>query len=126
MKNDYFNTFEKGDIEIREDIELDIEHSNIFVVMEEWFDADKKFGINVNNNDSVWLNIYATYHPFTKEIRMFYDIDTEEGVYEREYIPTDEEKELLVQQIEQVCEQQTKMSCKEFYIREYAENHEDR
>lgn len=25
MKNDYFNTFEKGDIEIREDIELDIE-----------------------------------------------------------------------------------------------------
>ena len=35
MKNDYFNTFEKGDIEIREDIELDIEHSNIFVVMEE-------------------------------------------------------------------------------------------
>ena len=125
MKNDYFNTFEKGDIEIREDIELDIEHSNIFVVMEEWFDADKKFGINVNDNDGVWVNIYATYHPFTKEIRMFYDIDTDEGVYEREYIPTDEEKELLVQQIEQVCEQQTKMSCKEFYIREYAENHED-
>lgn len=125
MKNDYFNTFESGDIEIREDIELDIEHSNLFVVMEEWFDVDKKFGINVNDKDGVWVNIYANYHPFKKEIRMFYDIDTEKGVYEREYIPTDDEKELLVQKIEQVCEQQTKMSCKEFYIREYAENYSD-
>ena len=125
MKNDYFNTFESGDIEIREDIELNIEHSNLFVVMEEWFDVDKKFGINVNNDDNVWVNLFADYQPFSGELRIFYDIDADKKAYEREYIPTDEEKELFVQQIEQACEQQTKMSCKEFYVREYAENYAD-
>ncbi len=125
MKNDYFNTFESGDIEIRENIELNIEHSNLFVVMEEWFDVDKKFGINVNNDDNVWVNLFADYQPFSGELRIFYDIDADKKAYEREYIPTDEEKELFVQQIEQACEQQTKMSCKEFYVREYAENYAD-
>lgn len=70
MKNDYFNTFESGDIEIREDIELNIEHSNLFVVMEEWFDVDKKFGINVNNDNNVWVNLFADYQPFSGELRI--------------------------------------------------------
>ena len=90
LKNDYFNTFEKKDVDIQEDIELDFQHSSLFAVVETWFDVDKKFGINVNNDDNVWVNLFADYQPFSGELRIFYDIDADKKAYEREYIPTDE------------------------------------
>ena len=125
MKNDYFNTLEKDDIDIREELELDIKHSSILAEIETWFDVDKKFGLNTVGNDDVWVNLYAYYHPFINDIKIFYSIDTENGIFTREYLPMKEEKQMFINRIEQACEQQNTMSCKEFFVREYAENHTD-
>lgn len=126
MKNDYFNSFERGDIEMTDDIELDAEHSCLYITLDVWFDVDKKFGINVNADDSTWVNMFANYQPFTDELRIFYDIDTDSNIYEREYIPTDEEREMFVNAIQQECIQENGMNCREFYIREYMEYHADK
>lgn len=125
MKNDYFNTFEPHDFDISEDMELNMELQTIFVPMEPWFDPDKKFGIHVSNDDNAWVNLFADYNPVTGELHVYYNIDTYQNAYEREYIPTDEESELFVNRIEQACMKQNHMNCREFYIREYVEYYAD-
>lgn len=122
MKKDYFNSFEESDFRICEDIEFDGEYNNLLVPLEAWFDVDKKFGINTLNDANVWVNLYAEYNPATNDIRMFYDIDADDGVYEREYVMTHEECNTLIPYIEKMCIQQHNMTCMEFYITEYAEN----
>lgn len=121
MKNDYFNTFEPHDFDISEDLELNAELQTIFVPMEPWFDPDRKFGIRVSNDDNAWVNLYADFNPMTGELHVYYNIDTYQFAYEREYIPTDEEKELFINCIEQACMKQNHMNCREFYIRECKE-----
>lgn len=125
MKNDYFNTFEPHDFDISEDLELNAELQTIFVPMEPWFDPDRKFGIRVSNDDNAWVNLYADFNPMTGELHVYYNIDTYQFAYEREYIPTDEEKELFINRIEQACMKQNHMNCREFYIREYVEYYAD-
>lgn len=123
MKNDYFNTFEESDIKITEDLELDRDKSAISIFLDCWFDCDKKFGINTLNNDDVWVNLYAKFNPMTDELDVIYDIDTADKVYMREYVPTDKEKTVIKNVIEQKCENECKMTVREFYLREYAENY---
>lgn len=123
MKKDYFNTIEESDIKITEALELDRDNSEISIFLDCWFDCDKKFGINTLNNDDVWLNLYAKFNPMTDRLDVFYDIDTADDVYMREYVPTDEEKTVIKNTIEQKCENEYKMTCREFYLREYAENY---
>lgn len=123
MKKDYFNTFEPHDFDISEDMELNPELQSIFVPMETWFNADKKFGINVANDDNAWVDVFTDYNPATKELHMYYAIDTYKQVYEREYIMTDEERNMITNYIEQQCQKKYQMSCMEFYLREYIENY---
>lgn len=75
-------------------MEFNSENKNIFIPMEAWFDVDKKFGINIIGDDSAWVNLFAEYNPVIGEIRMFYDIDTENKAFEREYVMTDEERSI--------------------------------
>lgn len=121
MKRNYFNTFEESDFRICEDMEFNSENKNIFIPMEAWFDVDKKFGINIIGDDSAWVNLFAEYNPVIGEIRMFYDIDTENKAFEREYVMTDEERSAMTQYIEKMCMQRHHVPCMEFYITEYIE-----
>lgn len=125
MKNDYLNTLEKKDISIREDYDLDFEKQNMLFPVETWFDVDKKFGVNTNGDEGSWVNLYATYNPCTGEIKIPYTVDTEDGTFGREYIPTDEERDLFRSLMEQFCEKRNKMTCREAYITAYAEHNED-
>lgn len=119
MKNDYFNTLEERDLLIREDLELNTDRRAINAVIETYFDVDKKFGINTGNDDSAWVNLYADYNPVTKDLNIVYYIDVDADSYERQYIPTEEEKQTFINVIEQTCAEQNQMNCREFYIREY-------
>ena len=123
MKNDYFNTFEESDVKISDELELDKDKGAINILLDCWFDCDKKFGINVLKTDSAWVNMYAEFNPMTEELRVIYDIDTPDKIYTREYVPTDEEIQAFKNVIEQKCENEYAMTCREFCIREYAENH---
>lgn len=125
MKNDYLNTLEKKDISIREDYDLDFEEQNMLFPIETWFDVDKKFGVNTDYDEGSWVNLYATYNPCTGEIKIPYTVDTEDGTFGREYIPTDEERDLFRRLMEQSCEKRKKMTCREAYITAYVEHNED-
>lgn len=121
MKKDYFNSLEARDLRIMEDLEMNPERQAINALVETWFDVDRKFGINTKKYDDAWLNLYADYNPMTKELNVTYYIDALDASYEREYIPTDEEKKVFIDVIEQACVQRNDMNCREFYIREYLE-----
>lgn len=122
MKNDYLNTLEESDMLIKENFEYDFEKQRMFFCIEAWFDVDKKFGVNTAELDGVWVNLYSTYNPCTQEIRILYTVDAEDGTFDREYIPTDEEKELFRKLMEQACEHRKNMTCREAYITEYIED----
>ena len=119
MKNDYLNTLEEGDMLIREDFDFEFDNQRMLFPIEVWFDADKKFGVNTNDTDGAWVNMYATYNPCTNELKILYTVDADEGTYEREYIPTDEERSLFIRLMEQSCEKRMGLTCREAYIREY-------
>lgn len=119
MKNDYFNTLEERDLLIREDLELNTDRRAINAVIETYFDVDKKFGINTGNDDSAWVNLYADYNPVTKDLNIVYYIDADADSYERQYIPTEEEKQTFINVMEQACAHKYEMSCRAFYVSEY-------
>ena len=125
MKNDYLNTLEKKDLSISEDYDLDFDKQNMLFSFETWFDVDKKFGVNTNGDEGSWVNLYARYNPCTGEITIPYTVDTDDGTFGREYMPTDEERELFRRLMEQSCENRNKMTCREAYIIAYAEHNMD-
>ena len=122
LKNDFVNTLEASDLEIREDFEYVFEEQRMLFVIEPHFDVDKKLGVNTEEHDGVWINLYSTYNPITGEITIPYTVDADEQMIPREYIPTDEEKEVFRNAMEQFCEQRTNMTCREAYFREYVED----
>lgn len=121
MKNDYLNTLEEGDMLIRDEFELEVDKQRVLFPVESWFDVDKKFGINTQGYDGAWVNLYSTYNPCTNEVKIYFTVDAEDGMFEREYIPTDTEKEVFVKLMEKACEEYAVMTCREFYIRSYIE-----
>ena len=58
---------ERNDIAIDRDMEVDYDiGQEIMVYIETWFDVDKKFGLNIADEDGTWLNMYGKYDPFTE------------------------------------------------------------
>ena len=123
MKNDYLNTLEESDMLLRDDFELEFDKQRILFPIECWFDVDKKFGLNTQGNDGLWVNLYGEYNPCANEVKISYVINADDGTFEREYIPTDTERELFVKLMEQACEQYTGMTCRELYITDYVAQH---
>ena len=123
MKNDYLNTLEESDMLLRDDFELEFDKQRILFPIECWFDVDKKFGINTHGYDGLWVNLYGEYNPSTNEVKISYVINADDGTFEREYIPTDAEREVFVKLMEQACEQYTGMTARELYISDYVTQH---
>ena len=96
MKNDSFNTLEREDIDICEDVELDIEEQGILAYLETWFDVDKKFGVNTRDHDDTWVNLNAIYNPVTDKLILLVDLESDDKTQVSEYVPTNEEKELIL------------------------------
>ena len=123
MKNDYLNTLEESDMLLRDDFELEFDKQRILFPIECWFDVDKKFGINTHGYDGLWVNLYGEYNPSANEVKISYVINADDGTFEREYIPTDTEREVFVKLMEQACEQYTGMTARELYISDYVTQH---
>lgn len=123
MKNDYLNTLEESDMLLRDDFELEFDKQRILFPIECWFDVDKKFGLNTQGNDGLWVNLYGEYNPCANEVKISYVINADDSTFEREYILTDTERELFVKLMEQACEQYTGMTCRELYITDYVAQH---
>ena len=71
---------ERHDIAIDREMEVDCDiGQEITVYIETWFDVDKKFGTQLNGNDSAWLNLYGKYNPYEDTLRIECEIDADDG-----------------------------------------------
>lgn len=69
-----------------------------------YFDVDKKFGTNVNDDCDSWVNFYAEYFPESRELNCEYYVHTPNSFENRSYIPTEEERRLIIFAMEEYCQ----------------------
>ena len=110
---------ERSDLAIDREMEVDDDNPHqINFYIETWFDVDRKFDLNINAEDGIWLNMYGKYDPYANELQIECEISREEsgGTY-FDYTPTENEtkliKDMLAQELkfehhqtpEEFCEQ---------------------
>ena len=101
--------FTEDDIVVDPDIEVDFNDNNcISAYLETWFDVDEKFGLNINDQEDTWLNMYATYNPIKNTLRVDCLIESDDSEESFIYEPTTKEAELIVgmitKKIREVCD----------------------
>ena len=99
MKN---GEFTREDLVV--DPELDVENGAVTAYLETWFDVDAKFGLHITDEDSTWVNLYATYAPGSDSLTMEYVISRENSEECRPYTPTENEKSLILTMMEERCQ----------------------
>lgn len=85
------------DVEVDREIEVDDDnYQQLNLYIETWFDVDKKFGLNINDEDGTWLNIWGIYNPFEDSLRLECQISRGDGNDEYfDYVPTFGEAKLI-------------------------------
>ena len=107
--------FEKKDLAVYREMEVDDDiGQEITVYLEAWFDVDKKFGLNIKNEDSTWLNMYAKYNPFEDTLRIECEVDRQTGSEYFDYEPTTDEEKLIKEMITEKIMQEHGESPQEF------------
>jgi hypothetical protein len=101
------NELERRDLAIDSEMEVDCDiGQEITVYIETWFDVDKKFGTQVGDEDSTWLNLYGKYNPFADTLRLECEISRNDGSEYFDYMPTESEAKLIKDMIaEKISEQ---------------------
>ena len=62
------NELTRNDINLEPD-NIEIEDENwICFYIQAWFDVDKKFNINIMDDDDSWLDMKAKYNPYSEEL----------------------------------------------------------
>lgn len=118
MKNDIFLTLEKTDFSTIEDVTVLEDENALSIILEPYFDTDKKFGLNTKNLE-MYVEMQLLYHPFDEKIKVEYGVFGGENDFFREYVPTDEENTMLINFIEEACKNSYGISCKEYFINTY-------
>lgn len=101
--------FTRDDLVVDPDIEVDYEEDNsICAYLETWFNVDEKFGLNINDREDTWLNMYATYNPIENTLQIDCLIESENSEKSFIYEPTEKEAELIknmiAEKIRDVCD----------------------
>ena len=74
------NELERRDLAIDSEMEVDCDiGQEITVYIETWFDVDKKFGTQIDDEDGSWLNLYGKYNPFADTLRLECEISRDNG-----------------------------------------------
>ncbi len=91
------NDFERNDLEIEWDMQIDDDDPHkIIAYVEIWCDIKRKFGLSLEEN--AVLDMYAAYNPFDDTLKLDCVIDYDDDDIENErfeYVPTDNEKQLI-------------------------------
>lgn len=112
--------FAKDEIVIG-DIEVNDDYTGVSSYVETYFDVDKKFGTNVNDDCDSWVNFYAEYFPESKELKCEYYIHTPTKEESHSYTPTEKEKQLIVFAMEEYTQDCYGENIIEFIAREREE-----
>lgn len=108
--------FTKGDLDVEHDMDVDCDiGEEILVSFECWFDVNRKFNINIANDENTWLNMYGRYNPYENTLSVECEIDRDDGSSYFDYIPTNAEaqlmKELITAKNQEVYHQSPKEFC---------------
>lgn len=87
--------WERNDLKIGSDLDVDTESGTITAYIETWFDVDKKFGTHTAERDDEWLNLYADYSPESGNLKMYYQVDRDGSSEFFDYEPTAGEARLI-------------------------------
>ncbi len=91
----------------------------ICAYIETWFDVDAKFGTHTHDRDDMWLNLYAMYSPVYHSLQMEYYLESDTGCSGPiAYEPTDAEKTIIMEMIEEKCKETEGCSCIELLLKE--------
>ena len=112
----------RNDIAIGPNVEVDTETGMVTAYVETWFDVDEKFGTHTKDDDSGWVNFYVYYCPQTGNLSAEYVVssDLKDEVYP--YIPTESEKKLFVEMMEETSLQAHGVSLEELVQKEVEED----
>ena len=106
---------ERNDIAIDRDMEVDYDiGQEIMVYIETWFDVDKKFGLNIADEDGTWMNMYGKYNPFKDSLRIECEISRDNGSEYFDYTPTEAESALIKDMIAEKIREQWDQTPQEF------------
>lgn len=109
------NELERADLAIDRDMEVDCDiGQEITCYIETWFDVDKKFGLNIADEDGTWLNLYGKYNPFEDTLRIECEISRDNGSEYFDYQPTDSEAQLLKEMIADKIREEYHQTPQEF------------
>jgi len=107
--------FQKEHLRIDPDMEIDCDIGRVVTAyVETWFDVDKKFGTQTRDDEDAWVNFYAKYNTESGDLITEYEISRAEGSEYHEYVPTENEKQLIINMMEECCRHHHDCSLKEY------------
>ena len=117
------NELQASDIVVDRELQIDDDNPSVInAYLETWFDVDEKFGTKTADDDDTWVNLYAKYNSATNDLCMEIIVDRADGSVSQDYVPTDEEKQMVVRMMEECSQQNYGCSlaefCKDFFENE--------
>ena len=106
--------WEISDIAIDPDMIVSDDGQEIGVYLETWFDVDAKFGTNTRGDEDTWINVYASYNPYSGSLSIEYVIDRPKEHEYFQYTPTKGEKDLIIQLIKEKVQEIYRQTPAEF------------
>ena len=100
-------------LRVDRDIQVADDGRSLTVYLETWFDAGKKFNVDLSSDDA-WLNLYATYDPFADTLKMAYTVETDTFSSTNDYYPTDNEALLVKAMITEHIQNEYRQTPQEF------------
>ena len=101
-------------IRIDDDFSVDDDQKIVTAYLETWFDVDKKFGTDVNDDDNAWVNFYADYNVETDNLTCFYLISHPNSCTDHEYKPTVAEAKIIKEMMQETCMKYHGCTLKEY------------
>lgn len=126
MKNDVFNTLEEKDISLSDGVDSILDDHRMSFLLTTHFDINKKFGLNIQDTGMQWDCLYADYNPFENELKLMYYVCEEYLPHPvgREYVPTSEERSMIINALEQSIVESEGMTCKEYMEKQMVEKYQ--
>lgn len=95
--------FSKEDLCV-DDIEVNYDCNGVSCQFASVFNADEIFNTHINDEDDSWVDFYAEYFPESRELKCEYYVHTPTTERSYPYIPTEEERRLIIFAMEEFCQ----------------------
>lgn len=87
-------------------IDPEYDETGISFYLETWFDVDKYFGTETEDDEDVWINFYVFWNPDTDKYKALYTINSPDGNEEFAWDLTDEDIKVIKSAIEDYAKEE--------------------